>query len=54
MLIIAGHLVLDPADRQGYLDLTLDVAVKARATKGCLDSVKSADPLDLPDQCSAA
>ena len=48
MLIIAGHLVLNPADRQGYLDLTLEVGVKARATEGCLDFVQSADPLDLP------
>jgi len=32
MLIIAGHLVLDFADRQAYLDLTRDVTRQARAT----------------------
>jgi quinol monooxygenase YgiN len=46
MLIIAVHLVLNPADRQAYLDLAKDVAVQARATEGCLDFVQSADPLD--------
>jgi quinol monooxygenase YgiN len=46
MLIIAGHLVLDSADRQAYLDLTHDVTRQARATEGCLDFVQSADPLD--------
>ena len=46
MLIIAGHLVLNPADRQAYLTLTQDVAIQARATEGCLDFVQSADPLD--------
>lgn len=48
MLIIAGHLVLNPEDRQAYLTLTQDVAIQARATEGCLDFVQSADPLDLP------
>ena len=46
MLIIAGHLVLNPADRQAYLTLAQDVAIQARATEGCLDFVQSADPLD--------
>lgn len=46
MLIIAGHLVLEPADRQAYLALTQDVAIQARATEECLDFVQSADPLD--------
>lgn len=46
MLIIAGHLVLAAADRQTYLDLTHDVARRARATEGCLDFVQSADPID--------
>ena len=46
MLIIAGHLALNPADRQAYLTLTQYVAIEARATEGCLDFVQSADPLD--------
>ena len=46
MLIIAGHLVLDSADRQAYLDLIHDVTRQSRATEGCLDFVQSADPLD--------
>ena len=46
MLIIAGHLVLDSADSQAYLDLIHDVTRQARATEGCLDFVQSADPLD--------
>ena len=34
------------SDRQADLDLTHDVAAKARATEGCLDFAQSADPLE--------
>ena len=46
MIIVAGPLHVDPADRDRYLDLTADVAVLARAAPGCLDFVQAPDPLD--------
>lgn len=46
MLIIAGHLSVDPALRGEYLALTYDVAVRARAFPGCLDFVQAPDPID--------
>lgn len=46
MLIIAGALYVDAADRDRYLAATFDVARQARAHPGCLDFVQAADPLD--------
>jgi quinol monooxygenase YgiN len=46
MLIIAGELRVDPADRDRYLEVTGFVAPQARATAGCLDFVQAADPVD--------
>jgi quinol monooxygenase YgiN len=46
MLIIAGELHVDPADRDRYLAATADVAPQARAFPGCLDFVQAADPVD--------
>lgn len=34
------------SDRQADLDLTHDVAAKARATEGCLDFAQSTDPIE--------
>ena len=46
MLIIAGNLILDPADRAAFLAANADVVGLARQAVGCLDFVQAADPLD--------
>jgi len=46
MLIIAGSLRLDPADRTAYLAANAEVVSEARRAAGCLDFVQAADPLD--------
>lgn len=46
MIIIAGHLVVDPADRAAYLTATADVATMARAARGCRAFVQVADPVE--------
>jgi quinol monooxygenase YgiN len=46
MLIIAGTLIVDPADRKAFLAANADVIGDARAAPGCLDFVQAADPLD--------
>jgi quinol monooxygenase YgiN len=46
MLIIAGSLILDPADRERFLVANADVVVQARQSTGCLDFVQAADPVD--------
>lgn len=49
MLIIAGTLRVDPADRAAYLDLVARATAMARETAGCLDFAQSPDPLE-PDR----
>ncbi|MBA3524509.1 MAG: antibiotic biosynthesis monooxygenase [Geodermatophilaceae bacterium] len=46
MIIVAGHLLVDPAERAVYLEATADVARLARAARGCLGFVQVADPLE--------
>ena len=46
MLIIAGNLIVDPADRAAFLAANSDVVGLARQAAGCLDFVQAADPLD--------
>jgi heme-degrading monooxygenase HmoA len=46
MLIVAGHLTVDPAARDAYLAGCVSVVEQARAAPGCLDFVISADLLD--------
>ncbi|NMN97854.1 putative quinol monooxygenase [Antrihabitans stalactiti] len=46
MIIVAGHLRVDPADRASYLDTCQEVVTLARGTKGCLDFALSADIVD--------
>ncbi|PSL01607.1 antibiotic biosynthesis monooxygenase [Haloactinopolyspora alba] len=46
MIIIAGTLRVDPADRDRYLAAVADVTRAARAAPGCLDFVQAPDPLD--------
>lgn len=43
MLIVAGHLTVDPVSRQSYLDNCVSVVEQARRTPGCLDFSISAD-----------
>ena len=47
MLIIAGSLNLDPAQRTAFLVANADVVRQARQAAGCLDFVQAADPLDV-------
>ena len=46
MIIIAGSLTVDPAERARYLDLFADVVPLARKAPGCLDFVQAPDPVD--------
>ena len=46
MVIVAGHLVIDPQDRDAYLAGCVEVVRQARRTAGCLDFALSADLVD--------
>jgi quinol monooxygenase YgiN len=46
MVIVAGHLVLDPRQRETYLQGCRDVVDQARRAPGCLDFAVTADLLD--------
>ena len=46
MIIVAGHLQVDPQQRDAYLERMADVAPSARAAAGCLDFVQVADPVE--------
>lgn len=46
MIIVTGHLVVDPADRDAYLADCAEVVRAARATDGCLEFALSADLVD--------
>ena len=46
MLIVAGHLVVDPQDRDDYLSGCVEVVRQARRATGCLDFSISADMLE--------
>ncbi len=46
MLIIAGHLTVDPSHRAAFLAANADVVGQARQATGCLDFVQAADPID--------
>jgi quinol monooxygenase YgiN len=46
MLIVAGHLVVDPAERDGYVADCRAVVEAGRAAPGCLDFAVAADPVD--------
>ena len=45
-VIVAGHLIVDPAERDDYLAGCVEVVRQARATAGCLDFALSADLVD--------
>lgn len=46
MIIVAGALTVEPAQRADYLENCREVIATARATTGCLDFHLSADLLD--------
>jgi quinol monooxygenase YgiN len=46
MIIVAGPLYVDPADRQAYLDGCREAITAARTSDGCLDFHLAADPLE--------
>ena len=49
MLIVAGHLIVDSAARDGYVADCVPVVEAARAAPGCLDFSITADTVD-PDR----
>ncbi|MEU9337830.1 antibiotic biosynthesis monooxygenase family protein [Streptomyces sp. NPDC048290] len=49
MIVIAGMLSVDPADRDAYVAGCVEVVAQARSAPGCLDFALSADPL-APDR----
>jgi quinol monooxygenase YgiN len=49
MVIVAGRLVIDPTEREAYLEGCKDVVGQARRTTGCLDFSITADLVD-PDR----
>jgi len=46
VLIIAGNLFVDPADRAAFLVANGDVVERAREATGCHEFVQAADPID--------
>jgi quinol monooxygenase YgiN len=46
MLIVAGHLTVDPEERESYLAGCMSVVEQARRADGCLDFAITADLLD--------
>jgi quinol monooxygenase YgiN len=49
MIIVSGHLLVDPSDRAAYLAGCEDVVRQARRARGCVDFHLSADLLE-PDR----
>ena len=46
MLIVCGHLILEPADRDAHVVASIGAVRLAREAPGCLDFAVSADPVD--------
>ena len=46
MVIVAGHVVVDPGQRDDYLSGCVEVVRQARGAPGCLDFSLSADLLE--------
>ena len=46
MVIVAGHITVDPEQRETYLAGSVSVVEKARRADGCLDFAITADLLD--------
>jgi hypothetical protein len=49
MLIIAGHVTVDAADRDRYVSEHQDLVRRARQAPGCLDAPDTAIPLQDVD-----
>jgi quinol monooxygenase YgiN len=45
VLIVAGHLVVDPTDRDTFVASCAEAVAAARRADGCLDFALSPDPL---------
>ncbi|CAL9533048.1 putative quinol monooxygenase [Streptomyces sp. enrichment culture] len=46
MVIVAGHIVVDPQQRESYVAGCVPVVEQARRAPGCLDFAVTADPVD--------
>lgn len=46
MVIVAGHITVDPEQRESYLAGSMSVVQEARRADGCLDFAITADLLD--------
>ncbi|NLA35247.1 MAG: antibiotic biosynthesis monooxygenase [Actinobacteria bacterium] len=46
MKIVAGHITVDPHERESYLAGCVSIVEQARRTPGCLDFVIGADIVD--------
>ena len=46
MVIVAGHIIVEPTERDAYLAGCATVVEQARAAEGCLDFAIGADLLD--------
>jgi quinol monooxygenase YgiN len=46
MVIVAGHITVDPEQRESYLAGSMSIVEKARRADGCLDFAITADLLD--------
>jgi quinol monooxygenase YgiN len=46
MVIVAGHLTVEPQQRESYLAGCVSVVEQARGTAGCLDFTLTADLID--------
>ena len=46
MVIVAGHIVVDPRERESYLASCVPVVEQARSAPGCLDFAITADLVD--------
>lgn len=46
MVIVAGHITVDPEQRESYVAGCVSVVEQARGTAGCLDFAITADPID--------
>jgi quinol monooxygenase YgiN len=46
MVIVAGHVVVEPRERESYLAGCVNVVEQARRAPGCLDFVIAADLVD--------
>jgi quinol monooxygenase YgiN len=46
MVIVAGHITVDPEQRESYLAGSVSIVEKARGAAGCLDFAITADLID--------